>query len=473
MTAIVWFRHDLRIQDNPALKAACEEHDRVQGIFLLPAKTFKGHHWSARKADLLWRHLQQFKSELKEQGIALEVKTHDSFSQSAAILSEACDSVEAKEVYANYEYPVDEVQRDRAVVASLKQQGIKSHFYHGLLLIAPQQIKNKQGDYYKVFTPFNKAWRKQVELIDDWQPSRPRAALNSADKAAQVSDLPACPLPRIDTSDWPVGEQAVLSKFGQFVGHQIDDYQKQRDYPAVDGTSKLSAYLELGVLSPKTLARSLQQKSPSFPYGLEKGADTWLTELAWREFYQHLMYHEPRLSQGQNYQQQTQGLQWRQANDEFERWCQGNTGYPIVDAGMRQLNKTGWMHNRLRMITASFLVKDLLIDWRRGEQYFMEHLIDGSFAANNGGWQWSASVGTDAVPYFRVFNPVTQSERFDPDGDYIRTWIKELKSVPTQHIHWPHGWLKKQPENAYAAPIVDHSVARERFLSTFKQVKND
>ncbi|MGM0481664.1 MAG: deoxyribodipyrimidine photo-lyase [Pseudomonadota bacterium] len=472
MTAIVWFRHDLRIQDNPALAAACDEHDKVYGVFLVPKQTFKEHAWSARKMDLLWRHLTQFKAELSQQGILLNVKVHDTFSQSAAILAEFCEELGATSVYANYDYPLHEVKRDRAVAAALKQQDISSTFYHGLLLVAPQQVKNKQGDYYKVFTPFNKAWRQQVAAIDDWQPDRPKATASTIDSESDTQPLPDCPLPRKDSSDWPVGEQAVLSKFGQFVGHQIDDYQTQRDYPAVDGTSKLSAYLELGVLSPKTLARSLQQKSPSFPFGLEPGADTWLTELAWREFYQHLIFHEPRLSQGENYQQQTQGLRWRTADDEFERWCQGKTGYPIVDAGMRQLNETGWMHNRLRMITANFLVKDLLIDWRRGERYFMEQLIDGSFAANNGGWQWSASVGTDAVPYFRVFNPVRQSERFDPEGDYIRMWITELESVPTQCIHWPHGWLKKQSESSYPEPIVDHSMARERFLTTFKQVKN-
>ena len=184
------------------------------------------------------------------------------------------------------------------------------------------------------------------------------------------------------------------------------------------------------------------------------------------------MFFEPRLSRGENYQKQTQGLPWRDAEGDFKRWCEGRTGYPIVDAGMRQLNQTGWMHNRLRMITANFLVKDLLIDWRKGEQYFMQNLIDGSFPANNGGWQWSASVGTDAVPYFRVFNPIRQSEKFDPDGSYIRKWIDELKDVPTKHIHWPHPWLKQRNQQDYAAPIVDHSAARERFLTTFKQVKN-
>lgn len=472
MTAIVWFRHDLRVQDNPALTAACQQHDKVVGVYCLPKKTFAEHHWSPFKTDLLWRHLEEFKADLASIGVLLKVKLCDTFSQSGSILSDTAKEFGASSVFANEEYPLHEARRDRAVQAALTQQGISSHFYSGLLVVPPSKVKNKQGDYYKVFTPFNRAWRERVAEIPDWQIERPEAAVSSLPEGEQET-LPDCPLPRVDTTaDWPVGEQAVLGKLGQFIGHQVEDYQADRDRPAIDGTSKLSAYLELGVLSPKTIARSLQSQSPNFPYGLEKGADTWLTELAWREFYQHLMHHEPRLSMGENYQQQTQGLQWRDDEEDFAKWCRGETGYPIVDAGMRQLNETGWMHNRLRMITANFLVKDLLLNWQWGERYFMQNLIDGSFPSNNGGWQWSASVGTDAVPYFRVFNPIRQSERFDPDGRYIRTWIPELREVPTNKIHWPHAWLKQHSAGRYAAPMVDHSAARERFLTTFKQVKN-
>lgn len=471
MTALVWFRHDLRVLDNPALADACEQHQNVYGIYLLPQKTFlEQHHWSPRKTDLLWRHLAQLQQDLAARGILLNVKLHDTFAQSGSIISGYCNEINASQVYFNAEYPVHEQRRDNAVVAALKQHQIGATVKHGLLLVEPGRVRTQQGDYYKVFTPFNKAWRQVVAEQTHWQPSKPQARQSTV---ASPLTLPECPLPRIDTSnEWPIGEHAVLSKFGQFVGHGLDDYHNNRDKPAVEGTSKLSAYLELGVVSPKTLARSLQERSPSFPAGLDKGADTWLTELAWREFYQHLMHFEPRLSRGENYQLQTQGMPWRDAEDDFVRWCEGNTGYPIVDAGMRQLNQTGWMHNRLRMITANFLVKDLLIDWRKGERYFMENLIDGSFAANNGGWQWSASVGTDAVPYFRVFNPVRQSEKFDPDGSYIRTWVSELKEVPSKHIHWPHPWLTRQGQQDYSPPVVAHGAARERFLTTFKQVKN-
>ena len=221
-------------------------------------------------------------------------------------------------------------------------------------------------------------------------------------------------------------------------------------------------------MSPWQAAAALAKLSPMFPAGLNQGPDTWLTELIWREFYLHLMYHVPRLSQGKAFLKHTDAMQWRNDEKEFELWCQGRTGYPIVDAGMRQLANEGWMHNRVRMIVAHFLVKDLLIDWRWGEQFFMQHLIDGNFAANNGGWQWSASTGTDAAPYFRVFNPSLQSQKVDPDGSYIRKWVHELKDCPAKHIHAPGAWLKEHRRIDYPQPIVDHKQARERFLSAFK-----
>lgn len=472
MAALVWFRNDLRTQDNPAFEAACREHDKVYAVYCVPTETFKAHDWSPWKVDLLWRHLADFQQQLAAIGVLLKVNVIDSFSQSGGTVVDFCQKNNISNVYANHEYPVHEQDRDRGVQAALKNHDIGCQFFHGELVVPPTQVRTQQGDYYKVFTPFNRAWRQRVAEQQDWQISKPSPKQSVVGDSSELS-LPDCPLPRKDTAaDWPVGEAAVLGKLGQFIGHQVADYQQQRDIPSEDGTSRLSPYWELGILSPKTALRSLQQLSPEFPYGLEKGADTWLTEIAWREFYQHLMHHEPRLSRGENYQKQTQGLPWRDDEEGFQRWCEGRTGYPIVDAGMRQLNHTGWMHNRLRMIVANFLVKDLLIDWRWGERYFMQNLIDGSFPANNGGWQWSASVGTDAVPYFRVFNPIRQSEKFDPEGQYIRNWVTELKDVPNKHIHWPHAWLKQQQNGDYCSPVVDHSVARERFLTTFKKVKN-
>jgi deoxyribodipyrimidine photo-lyase len=248
----------------------------------------------------------------------------------------------------------------------------------------------------------------------------------------------------------------------------MPEYHERRDYPAMDMTSRLSPYLTLGIISVRQCLARLHQSQPSHN---NAGADTWLSELIWREFYQHLIYFWPEICKGNNFHEWANNLVWNQNGEDWLRkWQSGETGYPIVDAAMRQLNQTGWMHNRLRMIVASFLTKDLHIDWRHGEQYFMRQLIDGDFAANNGGWQWSASTGCDGQPYFRIFNPITQGERFDPHGQFIRQYIPELSAVPDKYIHspWLWGGVKSL---SYPAPIVDHKREREITLGVYKEAK--
>jgi deoxyribodipyrimidine photo-lyase len=248
----------------------------------------------------------------------------------------------------------------------------------------------------------------------------------------------------------------------------VQDYQLARDFPAKPGTSGLSAYLVIGVISVQQAIARLQLEAGASLWQEKSGAAVWLSELIWREFYKHILVAYPALIKHQPFQQDTAAIVWGNNQQWFQAWCDGNTGYPIVDAAMRQLNQTGWMHNRLRMIVASFLVKDLQIDWRWGEAYFMSKLIDGDFAANNGGWQWAASTGTDAAPYFRIFNPVTQSERFDPNGDFIRLLLPELSGLNKKQIHWPH----PLPLSVrYAKPVVDHAKARLLTLAMFKAVK--
>lgn len=467
MREAIWFRNDLRMLDNPALFHACKSDDAPVAVFFACYETWDNHNWAPIKVDFLWRNLKSLQQDLADNGIELEVRLVPKFSQVPGALRQFCREHGVNRVHINSEYALDEKRRDAAVEAVLSNDDIELLTYHGNLLVAPGQVRTQQGDYYKKFTPFNRRWRQVVNELTQSEPLQ----INSYTRI-KAKGLPELPIKRKDSSDWSAGEQEALGKLGQFVGHSVSQYKSARDIPAESGTSKLSAYLALGVVGPQTAARALHQFSPEFPFGLPSGADTWLTELAWREFYQHLMYFVPRLSKGESFQAETDSIQWLDDSDAFQRWCEGRTGYPIVDAGMRQLTSTGWMHNRLRMITANFLVKDLLVDWRKGEAFFMQHLIDGSFPANNGGWQWSASVGTDAVPYFRVFNPVKQSEKFDPEGEYIRKWVHELKEVPTKYIHWPHSWLQQQSSNNYCEPVVEHKFARERFLTTFKQVKN-
>lgn len=267
---------------------------------------------------------------------------------------------------------------------------------------------------------------------------------------------------------WPAGEAEAQGRLSRFLDETIDDYQQLRDLPAKPGTSQLSAYLAAGVISPRQcLHGALASNRGEFDSG-SAGVQTWINELLWREFYKHILTGYPQVSRHRAFRAQTEALPWRDAPADLEAWEQGRTGFPIIDAAMRQLLHTGWMHNRLRMVVAMFLSKNLLIDWRKGERYFMRHLIDGDLAANNGGWQWSASTGTDAVPYFRIFNPISQSQRFDPQGRFIRHWLPELRDLDDKTIHEPVKHRDLFDNNLYHCPMVNLSSSRQRALEAFK-----
>jgi len=268
---------------------------------------------------------------------------------------------------------------------------------------------------------------------------------------------------------WPAGEAAALKRLEAFCAKGLMDYKARRDLPAVSGTSALSPYLTVGSLSPRTAMAMAQHANGGSADGGQQGAATWMSELIWREFYKHVLAHFPRVCMHRPFKPETARLKWEDNPAHLKAWQEGRTGFPIVDAAQRQLLATGWMHNRLRMITAMFFTKDLLLDWRLGERHFMRCLIDGDLSANNGGWQWSAGTGTDAAPYFRIFNPTTQSEKFDPDGEFIRTWVPELAKVSSKDIHDPPPLLRARL--GYPPPIVDHARARDRTLKAWKALK--
>lgn len=494
MSALVWFRNDLRLLDNDAVLQACENHKSVHFVAAPTLQHFAEHDWSAVKWDLYQRQLNQLGHDLAELGYTLHIHKLAKFADCTAFLADFCRQNNVDSIYFNREYPLDEMNRDKAVTAALQEQDIQVHAFDSNLLVAPEEIKNGKGEYYKVFTPFFKVWLQKIREGGMPTPYS-RKDLNGESERTTAFEEVHYVLPEyaraiapglsneeltepLQTSaKWQVGEANIRKLAQQFVREQSIDYKKNRDTPSINGTSRLSAYFEIGALSPRVAAHLLQRLSPEFPDGLHEGSHTWLSELAWREFYQHLMFHEPRLAKGQPFQAEQAKFPWQTNVQKFAAWCNGKTGFPIVDAGMRELNNTGWMHNRVRMIVASFLVKDLHINWQWGERYFMRRLIDGSFAANNGGWQWSAGTGTDAAPYFRVFNPTSQSEKFDPSGRYIRKWLNELSNVPEKQLHAPHEWLRQasflnHSADSYPKPIVDHKQARERFIATFKQVKN-
>lgn len=457
MTALVWFRNDLRCLDNHALSVACEHHDSVRAVFLCSAEQFAEHHMAPIKADFIRRALDELASNLAALGIPLDYVEAPRFNDAATALCEYIQQHQITTLYANRDMLVNELARDAQVKQSLP---IPFEVFTAPLLVQPHQLLNKAGQPYKVFTPFYKSW---INLV----PSKRAGCLPRPSTTSKSTiSVTRCPqfMPMTDSSAWPVSEQQLVNQLRQFCQTEVADYAQDRDFPAMAGTSQLSAALSVGLLSPQQCLSRLFVEHGDTLWDKASGAGTWLSELCWREFYQHVAWHFPHVVHGHAFNRKYDSIQWRNNPDEFETWCQGNTGFPIVDAAMRQLNQTGWMHNRLRMIVASFLVKDLQIDWRWGERYFMDNLIDGDFAANNGGWQWAAGTGTDAAPYFRIFNPTTQGQRFDPQAEFICRHLPELSQLTAKEIH------KGAVANGYPAPLVDHKRARQLTLDMYKAI---
>lgn len=473
MTALVWFRQDLRTEDNDALMQALQNHARVYAVIALTEDQWQTHDWAPIKRALYEAQVNELANNLAALDVELRTVETPFYSGLPRALLELAEELGAEALYANRDYPLDERRRDRAVEAWFEQHERRTHWFDSNLLVRPGEVRPKTSSYYKKFTPFFKAWCARLAETGVPESNRRSLAGYKSQASGGAPARIALQGDKVDASRWVTTEEGAHEALQSFINSRVQDYQKQRDLPGLDGTSRFSPWWEVGVLSPRAAARQLQAQSPEFPYGLEDGARTWLSELAWREFYQHLIFHVPELSMGRAFQAYTESFPWRHDQADFTRWCEGRTGFPIVDAGMRQLNSEGWMHNRVRMIVANFLVKDLHLDWRWGEKYFMQKLVDGSFAANNGGWQWSASTGTDAVPYFRVFNPTRQSEKVDPQGVYIRKWVKELANVPVKHIHAPEQYLRARGDSEYPLPIVSHQEARDYFISTFKGLKNE
>ncbi|SPP32659.1 Deoxyribodipyrimidine photo-lyase [Arsenophonus endosymbiont of Aleurodicus floccissimus] len=469
MTRLVWFRNDLRITDNTALFNACQDqYVKIIAVYMATPKQWQKHHISVRQIAFIHDNLIKLQHGLAELGIPLIYQQCADFSASLDWLREFCQKEKISEVFFNRQYEFNELRRDQQLEYIIGNKVVIRSFDDSVLL-SPGSVLNVNNEMYKVFTPFSYAFIKQ--LIKTEVCSLPAPKMR---KGGGVSINPILPyLNDIYKSEaFPSGEKVALAKLRNFCRENVKNYQKTRDIPAIDGTSCLSPYLAVGVLSPRQCFNRLRTEHPNLLENRD-GAFIWLNELIWREFYHHLIVAHPFLCKNKPFIDWTDRVQWKNDEAMLLAWQQGLTGYPIVDAGMRQLNKTGWMHNRLRMITASFLVKDLLIDWRKGEHYFMTQLLDGDFAANNGGWQWAASTGTDAMPHFRIFNPTTQGKRFDPNGIFIRRWLPELNQVPDKYIHIPHLCAEEnQTTLDYPLPIIDHSKARKETLEAFSSAKN-
>ena len=468
---LIWLRSDLRQHDNTALAAAAARGPTV-AVYLLSPQQWLEHDDAACKIDFWLRNLRELSASLGALNIPLLLRTADHWDQAPAVLLELCRQLNVETVHVNEEYGVHESQRDAAVAAALKTRGITFHSYLDQLLFRPGTVLTKTETYFQVFSQFRKVCyerlHRSVPALVKAPGKQAKLNIDSDPVPASIKGF-AAPSESLRAL-WPAGEQEARRRLDTFADAQIDYYQSERDFPAKPGTSQLSAYLAAGVISPRQcLHAALQNNQGEFDSG-KVGAVTWINELLWREFYKHILVGYPRVSRHRAFRLETEALAWRDAPDDLAAWQEARTGLPIIDAAMRQLLETGWMHNRLRMIVAMFLTKNLLIDWREGERFFMRHLIDGDLAANNGGWQWSSSTGTDSAPYFRIFNPLSQSEKFDSEGLFIKHWLPELAGLNKKEVHNPASAGGLFGVADYPAPIVNLGASRERALAAFKNL---
>jgi deoxyribodipyrimidine photo-lyase len=464
-TALWWVRRDLRLVDNRALAAALAHADQVIPVFVLDPVLLAAPDAGEKRVAFLLGGLRALDGGLRARGSRLIVRQGDAPDELATLLAESAGGA----IFAEEDVWPYARRRDARVAETLPL-----HRVGGLTVHPPEAVLKPDGTPYTVFTPFSRTWK-------GLPPPHPDEVLPAPDRVPTPPDVPGLSIPEEPTLPpavpFPPGEAEAERRLSAFVGGEgghIYSYAEMRDRLDMDGTSRLSPYLRFGMLSARQAAVAARAAVEAAPDAVaHKGAETWLNELIWREFFHAILYHFPHVLQ-RSFRADLQAIRWENDEAAFAAWCEGRTGYPAVDAAMRQLAQTGWMHNRGRMVAASFLVKDLLIDWRRGERHFMRHLVDGDPAANNGGWQWTAGTGTDAAPYFRVFNPVLQGKKHDPQGAYVRRWVPELARVPARFIQEP--WKMPSDMQAasgcvvgrdYPAPIVDHAWARERALAAY------
>lgn len=469
---LFWHRRDLRLSDNVGLAAARQLTSKVVGVFCLDPEILDTEDIAPARMTYMIGCLQALQRAYAQHQSQLLI-LHGSPEKTIPALAMALN---AHAVFWNQDVEAYAKQRDLSVAAALRQQGTEVQTFWDQILHAPEDIQTGSGSPYTVYTPFWKNWSRRhkaeplplVEELDGLTDTEKDAAqkagaidLPNAKELGFVWEHPLVLEP---------GEEAARIKLYNFCDRAIFEYGHQRNFPAIEGTAGLSAALRFGTLGVRTVwAATVAAEQQCRSDEAYDSIRTWRQELAWREFYQHVMYFFPELADGP-YRTLWKQFPWDNHPDHFQAWCEGRTGFPIVDAAMRQLNQTGWMHNRCRMIVASFLTKDLIINWQWGEKYFMQTLIDGDLSANNGGWQWSASSGMDPKP-LRIFNPATQAQKFDPEAEYIRQWLPELRSINTEYL--VTGKIPKDDCHAcnYPLPIVDHQERQRQFKALFQQIK--
>ena len=483
-SVIYWFHRDLRVADNLGLAAALATGKPVVPLFVLDPRLAPSNDIPATRV-VLWRALNALDAELRANRSRLICRLGSPEEIVPAVAREAG----AEAVYMTRMLGSFPRQRDDATAAALAELGVRFDVTDDDTLVPPDALRAATtGKHFSVYTPFNKQWQLYMK---DHEPGKVVVPFDALALPADILALPGTVAEAFngqgDVADkclpaFVVSEQAAQDRLAWFTGSgdggtpndsPIAHYHTQRDLVGIDGTSRLSVHLAWGTLSIRAAYLAALRAARSCDTQGRDGCRVWVNELAWREFYHHLLTHAPHAEHGA-YQQDYDQLVWEGDLADFDAWKEGRTGYPIVDAGMRQMNQCGWMHNRTRMITASFLTKDLLLDWRLGEKYFAQRLIDYDIGNNNGGWQWSASTGTDAQPYFRVFSPISQGLRYDVEGTYVKQWVPELAKVPASQIHTP--WNLSPAERRalcpdYPPPIVDHSERRERAIQMYVKAR--
>lgn len=480
--ALVWMRRDLRVDDHAAMWHALRTARRVWCGFVFDRAILDPLPRADRRVEFIRDSLVGVDAELRAlaashgvEGAGLIVRHGQAVDQIVALAR----SLAVQAVYASHDDDPRALARDARARGALADAGIMLHTCKDHVILERDEVMTASGSPFSVFTPYRNAWLRKLEPshLEPYPVARHAGAL--APRPACEPGVPTLPeigfeptnLHQLRLPSGPAGAQELLDDFLD----RIDRYHETRDFPAVKGPSYLGPHLRFGTVSVRRLVREAHQRAAAG----SRGAEVWLAELVWREFYHQVLHHHPHVV-GHAFRPACDGIRWehgRKADEHFAAWCEGRTGYPLVDAAMHQITQTGYMHNRLRMIVASFLTKDLGIDWRRGEAWFAERLNDYELASNNGGWQWSASTGCDAQPWFRIFNPVTQSRRFDPDGRFIRRYLPQLEGLPDKLVHAP--WLARPADleaagvalgRDYPQPIVDHAAARERTLARYAQV---
>lgn len=471
---LFWHRRDLRLSDNVGLAAAREQSQKVVGVFCLDPNILQRDDVAPARVTYMIGSLQSLQSAYTKAGSQLLILK----AEPAKALFALASALNAKAVFWNLDIEPYSKERDRSVIDALQTSGIEVKTFWDQLLHAPEEIRSGTGEPYTVYTPFWRNWSNRPK-------AKPVSSLENAVGLTQTEQetahqAGAIALPSANDLGFvwmnPLllkpGETAAQEQLETFCREAIASYQEQRNFPATSGTSHLSAALKFGVLGIRTAwdaTVAVMENSRSDE--TQDNIRTWRQELAWREFYQHVMYFFPELADGP-YRKPFKDFPWNNNPDHFQAWCDGKTGYPIVDAAMRQLNELGWMHNRCRMIVASFLTKDLVINWQWGEKYFMQRLYDGDLSANNGGWQWSASSGMDPKP-LRIFNPASQAQKFDPDAEYIREWLPELRSLETEELITGKISNDERDRRNYPLTIVDHKIQQQLFKQLYSERKSN